>query len=311
VLRDHPLQPGQAGPAVAISARDVAAYNAESAAGDSVAPVTAGERLTEVQLLQALLIPSADNIASVLARWDSSSDAAFLAKMNATAATLGMHRTHYADENGLSSATTSTATDQLRLAEVAATTPALMAIVRQPSFTLPDGTVLTNYDTLLGRSGVVGIKTGSTLASGGCFMLAAEATVAGHHEMVLAVVLGQQGRPFTTAALDASRVLVAPALGGLHLLTVLPAGTTVGRVTTPWGSPVLVHTTRGVSLLGLAGTPVHVGVQVAVAPVHGSPPAGSQVATVTVTAGGQVTTVPAVTAGPIPSASTRWRLERL
>jgi D-alanyl-D-alanine carboxypeptidase (penicillin-binding protein 5/6) len=311
VLHDHPVAPGQAGPAVVITPAEAAAYKAESAAGDSVAPVTAGERLSEMTLLEALLVPSADNIAGVLAAWDAGGSSAFVAKMNATAAALGMHRTHYADENGLSSGTTSTASDQLRLAATAATNPVLMSVVRQPSVVLPDGTVLTNYDTLLGQSGVIGIKTGSTLAAGGCFMLAANATVAGHHVTVLAVVLGQRTSPFISAALQASRALVAPALAELHGLAVLPAGSTVAWVRTPWGQPVPVRTTKSVSTLGLAGAPVQVGVRVATAPVHGSPPAGSQVATVTVTAGGQVTTVPAVTAGPVPSASVRWRLERL
>jgi D-alanyl-D-alanine carboxypeptidase (penicillin-binding protein 5/6) len=311
LLRDHPLRPGQAGPTVTITAAEAATYRSESAAGDSVAPVTPGEHLTELELLQALLIPSADNIATVIARWDAGSDAAFAAKMNAAATALGMHHSHYADVNGLSSGTTSTAGDQLRLAEAAVTNAALMSIVRQPSVILPDGTVLTNYDTLLGHSGVVGIKTGSTLAAGGCFMLAAQATVSGHRVTVLGVVLGQHTSPFITTALHASGVLVAPVLGALHALTVLPAGTTVASVTTPWGQAVPVRTTRSVAIFGLAGSPVRVGVRVAVTPLHGAPAAGSQVATVTVSAGGRVTTVPAVTAGPVPSPTLRWRLERL
>ena len=311
LLHDHPLARGHAGPSVVITPAEAAAYKAESAAGDSVAPVAAGEHLSELNLLDALLVPSADNIAGVVAAWDAGNDTAFVARMNATAATLGMHHSHYADENGLSSSTTSTAADQLRLAEAAAASPVLMSVVRQPSVVLPDGTVLTNYDTLLGKSGVVGIKTGSTLAAGGCFMLAADATVAGHRETVLAVVLGQQARPFIAAALDASRALVAPALAELHTVDVLPAGTTVAWVTTPWGPRLPVRTTRAVSTLGLAGTPVQVEVRVATAPVHGSTPAGAQAATVTVTTDGQVTTVPAVTAAAVPSASVRWRLERL
>lgn len=311
LLHDHPLASGRGGPTVTITPADQAAYRAENSAGDSVAPVTAGEHITEMNLLQALLIPSADNIAQVLARWDAGSDPAFVARMNATAAALGMHHSHYADENGLSSGTTSTASDQLRLAAAAAANPVLMSIVRQPSVVLPDGTVLNNYDTLLGQSGVVGIKTGSTLAAGGCFMLAADAKVAGHRVVVLAVVLGQHVSPFITSALNASRALVAPAARELHTLAVLPAGTTVAWVTTPWGQPVPVRTTRRVSALVLAGTPLPVAVHVTPASVHGSPRAGSQVATVTVTAGDQVTMVPAVTAGPVPSASVRWRLERL
>ena len=45
--------------------------------------IAAGERLTERQALQALLLPSANNIAAVLARWDAGSADRFVARMNA------------------------------------------------------------------------------------------------------------------------------------------------------------------------------------------------------------------------------------
>ena len=93
VLRDHPLTAGQSGPGVTVSAADQAAYQADEAAGDSVAPVVAGETLSELQLLEGLLIPSADNLAPVVARWDAGSQAAFVTRMNALAASLGMRAT--------------------------------------------------------------------------------------------------------------------------------------------------------------------------------------------------------------------------
>ena len=38
---------------------------------ESVVPIEAGEQLTERKALQALLLPSANNIAAVLAQWDA------------------------------------------------------------------------------------------------------------------------------------------------------------------------------------------------------------------------------------------------
>ena len=213
VLHDHPLRPGQPGPTVTITPGEVALYQAESAVNDSVTPVTTGEKLTELQLLETLLIPSADNMAPVLARWDAGSDGAFVAKMNSMAAGLGMHATHYADENGLSSHTVGTAMDQLELARAAAANPVLMSIVGQPALTLPDGTTLRNYDTLLDRHGVIGIKTGSTTAAGGCFMLAARGVVDGRAVEVLGVVLGQHASPLIGSALEASRGPDQPGAG--------------------------------------------------------------------------------------------------
>ena len=59
--------------------------------------IAAGEQLTERQALQALLLPSANNIAAVLARWAAGSADRFVARMNATARSLGMTHTRYTD----------------------------------------------------------------------------------------------------------------------------------------------------------------------------------------------------------------------
>jgi D-alanyl-D-alanine carboxypeptidase (penicillin-binding protein 5/6) len=310
VLHDHPLAPGQSGSLVTITPGDEATYAAENAVGDSVAPVRAGERLSELQLLEALLIPSADNAAQVLARWDAGSDAAFVARMNSMAARLGMRASHYADENGLSALTVGTARDQLVLAEAATTNPVLMSIVRQPVLTLPDGTTLSNYDTLLGQDGVVGIKTGSTFASGGCFMFAADRVTGGQRIEVLGVVLGQRSHPLIGAALNASRSLIGPALAAVHPVTVVPAGTSVAQIVTAWDQSVPVKTTKALTLMALAGMTVHLTVTLEDTGHLASAVAGSVGATVTATTGHQTQTVSAVTAGPVPRASVRWRLER-
>jgi serine-type D-Ala-D-Ala carboxypeptidase (penicillin-binding protein 5/6) len=59
--------------------------------------VEAGEAISERQALEALLLPSADNMAWILARWDAGGQAGFTAKMNAAARTLGMTGTGYTD----------------------------------------------------------------------------------------------------------------------------------------------------------------------------------------------------------------------
>ena len=273
--------------------------------------MTAGERLSELQLLEALLIPSADNVAQVLARWDAGSDAAFVARMNSMAAKLGMRASHYVDENGLSALTVGTARDQLVLAEAAAANPVLMSIVRQPLVILPDGTTLSNYDTLLGQDGVVGIKTGSTVASGGCFMFAADRVVGGQRIEVLGVVLGQRSTPLIGAALGASRALIGPALAAVHPVTVVPAGSTVAQIVTAWDQPVPVKTTKALTLMAMAGMTVHLTVTLEGTGHPASTVAGSVGATVRAISGHQSQTVTAVTAGPVPGASVRWRLERL
>ena len=84
VLRDHPLGDGS-GPTFTMTAANHAAWIHDATHDDSNLDVVAGEHLTERQLLEALMIPSADNIADYLARWDAGSIPAFVKKMNAMA----------------------------------------------------------------------------------------------------------------------------------------------------------------------------------------------------------------------------------
>src|SRR2546429_2423447 len=173
ILHDHPLSAGGSGPDIAVQPSEAAAYPSQAREGDSLVPVVAGETLTERQALEALLLPSADNMAWILARWDVGSRAAFAARMNSTARRLGMTGTSYTDPSGLDPSTVSTAADQVRLGMAAMRVPALAAIAAMPTAVVPVAGVVRNYNTLLGQDGIVGLKTGRTKAAGGCLLIAA------------------------------------------------------------------------------------------------------------------------------------------
>src|SRR5712671_888688 len=197
VLHDHPLPGGGSGPDIAVQPSEAAAYPSQARDGDSLVPVTAGERLTEHQALEALLLPSADNMAWILARWDAGSQAAFAARMNATARRLGMSGTTYTDPSGLDPSTTSTAADQVRLGMAAMRVPALAAIVAKSAAVVPVAGVVRNYNTLLGQDGIAGLKTGSTQAAGGCVLIAAWYKASGRKTLIVAAAFGQPGTPET------------------------------------------------------------------------------------------------------------------
>ena len=167
VLVAHPLRRGAGGPQIVVKPADVAVYQADVAAGDSVVAVRAGERLTERQALEALLLPSGNNIATLLARWDAGSERAFVARMNARAGALGLAHTHYTDASGVQPGTQSTAADQVRLAMLAIQVPVFRQIVAMGQVTLPVAGRQHNLDKLLGTDGIVGIKTGTTSQAGG------------------------------------------------------------------------------------------------------------------------------------------------
>jgi serine-type D-Ala-D-Ala carboxypeptidase (penicillin-binding protein 5/6) len=208
VLRDHPLGPGGLGPTITLTGADVADTYRRSDQGESVVPVVAGEELTERQALEALLVPSANNIAAVLARWDAGSEEGFVARMNAAARSLGMRHTRYTDPSGYDDATVSTAADQVRIVLRAMRLPAFASIVAEPSATLPVAGTVRNTDTLLGHDGFVGVKTGSDDAAGGCFAFRAIRWIHGRRTTITGVVLGQPGDDQITAGLMAADAMV-------------------------------------------------------------------------------------------------------
>lgn len=73
VLSDHPLELDQDGPTITLTDADAADTDRRRGQQESVVSIAAGEQLTELQALQALLLPSANSIAAVLARWDAGS----------------------------------------------------------------------------------------------------------------------------------------------------------------------------------------------------------------------------------------------
>src|SRR4051794_9967494 len=213
VLRDHPLGLGEDGPTITLGDADVADADHRRGREESVVPVAAGEQLTELQALQALLLPSANNIAVVLARWDAGSTERFVARMNATARSLGMAQTRYTDPSGYDDATVSTAADQLRLVDRAMRLPVFASIVATPSATLPVAGTVHNTNTLLGHDGFVGVKTGSTAAAGGCFAFRAIRWIDGRRTTITGVVLGQPGHDQIAAGLAAADAMVARIAG--------------------------------------------------------------------------------------------------
>ncbi|HET8752467.1 MAG TPA: hypothetical protein VFM43_08090 [Gaiellaceae bacterium] len=208
VLRDHPLRLGEDGPTITLTDGDVADTDRRRGQRESIVPVVAGEQLTELQALQALLLPSANNIAAVLARWDAGSESRFVARMNATARSLGMASTRYTDPSGYDDATVSTAADQVRIVERAMRLPVFASIVATPTATLPVAGTVHNTNTLLGHDGFVGVKTGSDDAAGGCFAFRAIRWIEGKRTTITGVVLDQPGDEQIAAGLAAAAGIV-------------------------------------------------------------------------------------------------------
>lgn len=313
VLRDHPLRPGQGGPRLAVTAADVAAYRQDVKQGQSVVKVAAGEHLTEGQALEALLIPSGNNIADLLAAWDAGSRAAFVAKMNGQARSLGLHGTRYADASGVDPATASTAADQFRLAVRALELPVFRHIVALPQARLPVAGLVYNVNAGLGHLGIDGVKTGSTPQAGGCLVFSAQRTTAGRPTPVVGAVLGVRAsgtQPSELAGvITASERLLRSVGGDLERVHVVRPDTVLGRVRTAWGAATAAVAATGVTATGWPGMPVRV--TVTALPLHPGIRPGQHIARATVTVGGSVSHIWLNASGPVPAPSLSWRLTRV
>lgn len=207
VLQAAPLEPGEAGPTLRFSDADVADTERRRANGESVVAVASGEELTEMQALQALLVPSANNVAISLARWTAGSVEDFVERMNEAADDLGMADTTYTDPSGMADDTVSTAADQVRLFEAAMRDPVFAEVAGTTSVHLPVAGTVGTTSSLLGQHGFVAGKTGSHDAAGGCYAFRVVRQFGGRDVAITGVVLGQHGGPYVQAALSAAEAL--------------------------------------------------------------------------------------------------------
>ncbi len=309
ILANHPLRIGEAGPSIAVTRADVTSYEQEKASGDSVVAVREGEQLSELDALDAVLVPSADNVVRLLAKWDAGSIAAFVAKMNAEARRLGLVHTHYAGPSGVNPASVSTAFDQVRLAEVALRNPVIASIVALPQVTLPVAGVQYNVDADLGHDGIVGVKTGWVPQGGASFVFAATAEAASQRKMVIGAIVGEQdASPLPSVLADAER-LVRTVDVGLLERHVVAARRQVAVLDNGYGRPVPVVTATPVSLLVWRGA--HVSQRVTISRNLGEVVrAGGRVGTLTVGLESEHITVRLVAKVGNAGPSLAWRLSR-
>ncbi len=309
VLRDHPLASGQSGPSITITPADVTQYQTDVSEQQSVVAVIAGEQLTELQALQALLIPSANNIADTLAVWNSGSVSAFVTAMNAEAVTLGLTHTHFVGPSGFAPGSVSTPQDLIRLGQAAMANPVLASIVAMPAVTLPVAGTLQNYDYDLGHGGFIGIKTGSDGQAGGCFLFEAKLPVPGGTATVDGAVLGQQAAPIVQSALTASSGLVQALASQLADRQLIHRGQQVAEVVTPWGARTTAVTTQSLSMLAWPGFDLagHLHVD----RIGSTLQRGQRVGTLDVDVDGTTHAIPVVTAGVVHGPGLGFKLGNL
>jgi D-alanyl-D-alanine carboxypeptidase (penicillin-binding protein 5/6) len=277
VLSKKPLQPGQDGPKITLTASDVALYNAYAAKEGSLTPVNNGEIISEYQMLEAVLLPSANNIADSMAIWAFGSLSAYHDYANEFVKELGMAHTTIADDaSGYAPGTTSTTRDLVKLGEAAMKNRVLAEIAGKAQADIPVAGIIYNVNTLLGTSGIVGIKTGNTLQAGGVFLGASKESIGSKPVTVITAIAGAPDLP---TALDDTLPLTAGAQKNFDNNKAIVEGDIVGSYRQPWGKTITISASKTVSVLNWKG--LGAPVQITIKPITFTAQAGDIVGTVT------------------------------
>lgn len=308
VLKEQPLLPGQQGPDIIINQTDVDSYNKYVAENGSVAKVALGEQISEYQALQALLLPSANNMAETLARWAFGSLDGYNTAANQLAIDLGMTDTAVTDPSGFLPSTVSSARDLTILGINAMRSPVISQIVSQKSAVIPVQGTIYNVDRVLGQDGVIGIKTGNNDQDLGAFLFAAAHDVSGHTVTIVGAVMDASS---LGAAMNDSLPLIRSAGQGFSLTTVAKAGDVMGHYNVPWGNPVNAVVQKDIDVISWKGDDLKtsVGLSKLHAPVSTAKNIGALA--VQNSLDNSNANVPVVLSQPIVQPSWSWRLEHV
>ncbi|MFJ6516197.1 serine hydrolase [Streptomyces sp. NPDC091406] len=314
ILEGHPLKGDEEGETITV---DQKAEDESKRPDESTAPLTKGQKLTQRQMLQLLMIPSGNNAARLLARWDAGSEDKFIDKMNDAAKDLGMTGSTYTDPSGLEKTTVSTATDQLKLAQAVMRNEVFRKIVDMPEVEIEgiDGKIYNNNNLLL-QPGVSGIKTGSSTPAGGNLLWSANTKVDGKMLWIYGAVMGQQagtGRVYDSLelSLQNSLKLIKDAQEAATSATVVKKGDVVGYVDNGFGGQTPVVATKNLKAVGWSGLEVELKVTDNGKGIDHAAKAGSEVGSVTVGTGTGKVTAPVVLQGDLTEPAFGDKLTRI
>lgn len=236
VLRKKPLTIGQQGPEITLTQTDVTIYEDYLSRDGSVVAVSDGEKITEYQALQALMLPSANNIADSLVNWAFGDMESYTKYATIIATSLGMTQTTITDASGFASETVSTPHDLILLGKAALAEPVLAEIVGQSTAQIPVQGQIRNVNSLLGQDGIDGIKTGNTDEAGGCFLVSATRTLPdGKSHTFIAATMGF---PTRGQAMTSSVPLLAAAQQNFDFRLLAKKSQIVGSYSSDWGEKV-------------------------------------------------------------------------
>jgi len=284
-----------------------------AAINDGDVGLRTGQQLKVRQLLEIMMVASANDAAEALAIHIAGSEKAYVALMNAKAKQLGLTCTRATDPHGLSKKERSTAHDLAILARVVTADPVLAQIVKKKSVMVPraGGKKAVKYRStnhLLGVNGVKayrgieGVKTGYTRKAGFCLVsTATRYNSAGEKVRLVGVVMGAPRNNGAGGRFDQMRRLLDWGFKHTHYKTLASTESTLAvPVSDPTTTTVVVaRPAWKVRTLLLDGTTITRTV-LSETPVLLPPVPGKQVGLLKIAAAGKaLRTVPLIATGEV------------
>jgi serine-type D-Ala-D-Ala carboxypeptidase (penicillin-binding protein 5/6) len=304
ILNAKPLAgPGDPGPTITFDKADHDLYDEYYVMGATIAAMPTGSTMSLHDALAMMLIPSASNYADAVSTWAFGSQGAFLRATRDWLAANGLTGTTIVEPTGISPRNTSTPSDLIALGKIAAAHPVIAPILAKPALALPGLGVMHNTNSLLGRDGVTGLKTGNLGA--GTYNLLYSATLdvgAAQPLSVIGVRLGGGSR----GSVDADVLATLDSIRyGFHEVELVQAGVEVGTYTTAWGETAQVVVSKTASVFTWSDTAITSTVSMTPAASYED---GEIVGSITWTAGPHTATVPLEIEGEIDPPTEWWRL---
>jgi len=193
ILEKKPLKGDESGPLVPITEADEQLYRDYVAKNGTVVLIKAGVPISERDALEAMLLPSANNVADTTAIWAFGSLKKYHDYANAMLKRLGLNDTTVGvDASGLDPSTKSTASDLVRIGEIALKNDIISHIVALPAANIPYAGDVPNYNAMVTRYGYTGLKPGESVQAGNTLLFSTHQTIAGKTETVIGAILGTE-----------------------------------------------------------------------------------------------------------------------
>lgn len=231
IMQKKPFAKGATGEVIQISEQYFQFYSSYVAANGSTTAVEIGEEISEYDALASVLLASSNNLADTLAIWAFGSIENYQTYATAMLESWGIEDvTIGPDASGYNSATKASAASLAKIGFHLLENPVLAEIVNKKNYTVPVAGLLTNTNSLLGESGISGIKTGySGDASGYCL-------VTGYTENSHIITTVQLGAETRADSFAVSKALVDLAQQALAPTTIVRQGDTLGRLESWWNN---------------------------------------------------------------------------